>query len=90
MLCFQNWSQGKARDWLAGGTPLKGNEMTESEVVIMHGELLVGVLDKGHYGNTPYGLVHAVYEVGVCISQNYCFDQFFFCRFTAAQLLASC
>ncbi|ELU12458.1 hypothetical protein CAPTEDRAFT_154177 [Capitella teleta] len=59
----KNWSQGKARDWLAGGTPLKGNEMTESEVVIMHGELLVGVLDKGHYGNTPYGLVHAVYEI---------------------------
>ena len=37
--------------------------MSESEVVIQHGELLVGVLDKGHYGNTPYGLVHAVYEV---------------------------
>ena len=38
--------------------------MSESEVVISQGELLVGVLDKGHYGNTPYGMVHCFYEVG--------------------------
>lgn len=37
--------------------------MTEAEVVIRNGELLVGVLDKMHYGATPYGLVHCVYEV---------------------------
>ena len=37
--------------------------MSESEVVIREGELMVGVLDKGHYGNTPYGLVHCFYEV---------------------------
>ena len=37
--------------------------MSESEVVIRKGELLVGVLDKAHYGNTPYGLIHSVYEV---------------------------
>lgn len=60
---IQNWSKEPARSWLAGGTPLHGNAMSESEVVIHQGELLVGVLDKGHYGNTPYGLVHAVYEV---------------------------
>jgi DNA-directed RNA polymerase I subunit RPA1 len=46
-----------------GGTPLSGNDMTESEVVIRQGELLCGVLDKKHYGATPYGLVHCVYEV---------------------------
>ncbi len=38
-------------------------EMGESRVVIQDGELLVGVLDKGHYGATTYGLVHSCYEV---------------------------
>ena len=37
--------------------------MSESEVVIRAGELLVGVLDKADYGNTRYGLVHSCYEV---------------------------
>lgn len=46
-----------------GGTELKGNEMSESEVVIRQGELLVGVLDKRHYGSTPYGLVHSMFEL---------------------------
>lgn len=32
-------------------------------MVIRGSELLCGVLDKGHYGNTPYGLVHCCYEV---------------------------
>ena len=41
----------------------KGIEMSETEVVIRQGELLVGVLDKGHYGPTQYGLVHCCYEV---------------------------
>ena len=59
----QNWQNAEARAWRAGGTPLQGEQMTESEVVIRRGELLVGVLDKAHYGNTPYGLVHACYEV---------------------------
>ena len=39
--------------------------MSESEVIIRQGELLVGVMDKAHYGNTPYGLVHCFYEVCV-------------------------
>ena len=37
--------------------------MSESEVVIHQGELLVGILDKAHYGATAYGLVHSCYEV---------------------------
>ena len=39
------------------------NNMTESEVVIRSGHLVVGVLDKAHYGASPYGLVHCCYEV---------------------------
>jgi len=42
---------------------LHGNNMTESEVVILSGHLVVGVLDKAHYGASPYGLVHSCYEV---------------------------
>lgn len=37
--------------------------MTEAEVIIRRGELLVGILDKTHYGSTPYGLVHCIYEL---------------------------
>jgi DNA-directed RNA polymerase I subunit RPA1 len=49
---------------LAGGTPLKNlNDMSEAEVIIQHSELLCGVLDKKHYGATPFGLVHCIYEV---------------------------
>ncbi len=59
----QTWMNGKSRVWLAGGDPLVEGNMSESEVVIRQGQLLVGVLDKGHYGNTPYGLVHCCYEV---------------------------
>ena len=43
----KDWQNGTARQWKAGGTPLlKVQSMTESEVIIRHGELLVGVLDK--------------------------------------------
>jgi DNA-directed RNA polymerase I subunit RPA1 len=49
---------------IAGGTPLKNqNDMSEAEVIIQHSELLCGVLDKKHYGATPFGLVHCIYEV---------------------------
>lgn len=34
-----------------------------SQVVIRQGELLVGVLDKAHYGSSAYGLVHCCYEL---------------------------
>ena len=37
----------------------------ESDVIIRQGELLCGVLDKGHYGPTPFGLVHSCYEVSL-------------------------
>uniref|UniRef100_M3ZP94 DNA-directed RNA polymerase subunit n=1 Tax=Xiphophorus maculatus TaxID=8083 RepID=M3ZP94_XIPMA len=37
--------------------------MCESQVVIRQGELLVGVLDKAHYGSSAYGLVHCCYEL---------------------------
>lgn len=57
------WQTAKSRKWTAGGTLLEGNDMTEAEVIIRHGELLVGILDKNHYGATPYSLVHCMYEL---------------------------
>ena len=33
------------------------------QVVIRQGQLLCGVLDKAHYGPTPFGLVHCCHEV---------------------------
>lgn len=56
------WQKQPSRPWKAGGT-LKDNDMSEAEVVIRKGELLSGVLDKTHYGATPYGLVHCMYEL---------------------------
>lgn len=58
------WQTVKTRKWKSGGTPFEDqNTMTESEVIIRNGELLTGVLDKTHYGATPYGLIHCIYEV---------------------------
>lgn len=37
--------------------------MSEAEVIIRKGEILCGILDKTHYGATPYGLVHCMYEL---------------------------
>ncbi|KAI1883829.1 hypothetical protein AGOR_G00236030 [Albula goreensis] len=37
--------------------------MCESQVIVRQGELLVGVLDKAHYGSSAYGLVHCCYEL---------------------------
>lgn len=63
-ISVKDWQSVPARAWKAGGTPLKqANTMTESEVIIQGGELLVGVLDKMHYGSTSYGLVHAFCEL---------------------------
>ncbi|XP_028271640.1 DNA-directed RNA polymerase I subunit RPA1 [Parambassis ranga] len=39
------------------------DKMCDSQVVIRQGELLVGVLDKAHYGSSAYGLVHCCYEL---------------------------
>ncbi|CAH0691686.1 unnamed protein product [Spodoptera exigua] len=58
------WQKTPPRPWKAGGTPFTNpNTMTEAEVIIRKGELLCGVLDKTHYGATPYGLVHCMYEL---------------------------
>ncbi|GAB0098582.1 DNA-directed RNA polymerase [Sergentomyia squamirostris] len=57
------WQNTKARQWKAGGTPLEDNAMTEAEVIIRQGELLVGILDKMHYGSTAYSLIHCMYEL---------------------------
>lgn len=57
------WQTQEERPWTAGGTILTDNNMTESEVIIRQGELMVGVLDKTHYGATPYGLIHCMYEL---------------------------
>lgn len=48
---------------LAGGTKLQDNEMTETEVIIRGGDIVAGVLDKTHFGATPHGLIHCMYEV---------------------------
>ncbi|VIO94432.1 Uncharacterized protein BM_BM6654 [Brugia malayi] len=37
--------------------------MSESEVVFRQAELLVGVLDKQHYGSTQYGLIHCCWDL---------------------------
>lgn len=58
------WQNTPPRKWKAGGTPFANyNTMSEAEVVIQKGELLSGVLDKTHYGATPFGLVHCMYEL---------------------------
>ncbi|CAG9786553.1 unnamed protein product [Diatraea saccharalis] len=58
------WQKYPPRPWKAGGSKfLNGDNMSEAEVIIRKGELLSGVLDKTHYGATPYGLVHCMYEL---------------------------
>ncbi|EFA05003.1 DNA-directed RNA polymerase I subunit RPA1-like Protein [Tribolium castaneum] len=58
------WQTAPPRKWKGGGSRfVNPNTMSEAEVVIRGGELLVGVLDKTHYGATPYGLVHCMYEL---------------------------
>ncbi|KFB45117.1 hypothetical protein ZHAS_00013038 [Anopheles sinensis] len=67
-LSNKHWCIHPARPWQYGGTPLGDGEMSESEVHIRAGELLCGILDKNHFGATPYGLIHCMYELygGVC------------------------
>ncbi|CAK1554227.1 unnamed protein product [Leptosia nina] len=57
------WQKQQPRPWAAGGSPLASNDMSEAQVIIRKGELLCGVLDKTHYGATPYGLVHCMNEL---------------------------
>lgn len=63
-ISVKDWQRVPSREWKAGGTPLSNaNSMSESEVIFRRGELLVGVLDKMHYGATSYGLIHAFSEL---------------------------
>ena len=57
------WILEPPRPWKAGGTPLQGINMTESEFVVRNGELCVGILDKNQFGPTPYSLVHLFCEL---------------------------
>ncbi|XP_043584606.1 DNA-directed RNA polymerase I subunit RPA1 [Bombus pyrosoma] len=64
----KEWQVGKARQWKCGTEFLDPKTMSEAEVIIRNGELLCGVLDKTHYGATPFGLVHCIFELygGIC------------------------
>ena len=73
VLSFQAWIVEEPCEWKGGGTPFDDpNTMSEAEVIIRDGELLCGVLDKSHYGATPYGLVHCMYEV----TSSFCLQDF--------------
>ncbi|KAN0015434.1 hypothetical protein ACTFIU_008165 [Dictyostelium citrinum] len=42
----------------------KGMEITrDSHVIIRQNEMVAGILDKGHFGASSYGLVHTCYEL---------------------------
>ena len=43
--------------------PFDSTYMNESYVLIREGNLLVGVLDKAHYGSSSFSLVHCCYEL---------------------------
>lgn len=60
---MQEWRQCEEREMKYGGI-ITGDNMSESAVIFRSGELLSGVLDKVNLGATPYGLIHAFYEVG--------------------------
>lgn len=51
------------QNWQTVGYAEPKFDLSDSHVVFRNCELLVGVLDKAHYGPTPYGLVHCFYEV---------------------------
>lgn len=59
----KEWQVETPRRWKYGIEFKNPTIMSEAEVVIRHGELLCGVLDKMHYGATSYGLIHCVYEL---------------------------
>ncbi|XP_076749150.1 RNA polymerase I subunit RpI1 [Xylocopa sonorina] len=65
------WQTEKPRRWKCGIEFSNPKTMSEAEVIIKNGELLCGVLDKTHYGATPFGLVHCVFELygGTCSSK---------------------
>ncbi|XP_076647337.1 RNA polymerase I subunit RpI1 [Halictus rubicundus] len=64
----KEWQTAKPRSWKCGVEFSDPKTMSEAEVVIRNGELLSGILDKTHYGATPFGLIHCVFELygGAC------------------------
>ncbi|XP_076181654.1 RNA polymerase I subunit RpI1 [Ptiloglossa arizonensis] len=64
----KEWQITKARRWKCGTEFSDPKVMSEAEVIIRNGELLCGVLDKTHYGATPFGLIHCIFELygGAC------------------------
>jgi DNA-directed RNA polymerase I subunit RPA1 len=54
-----NWSNKYRRNDVNSWSDV----MSESYVLIRHGHLLSGVLDKAHYGSSSYSLVHCCYEL---------------------------
>ncbi|XP_071449900.1 DNA-directed RNA polymerase I subunit RPA1 isoform X2 [Hetaerina americana] len=79
----KDWGCGQPRGWWAsGGRYQVGvlDSMSEANVVVRKGELLCGVLDKMHYGATPYGLVHCMNELyggSVSLDILSCFSKLF-------------
>uniref|UniRef100_A0AC35TWK5 DNA-directed RNA polymerase subunit n=1 Tax=Rhabditophanes sp. KR3021 TaxID=114890 RepID=A0AC35TWK5_9BILA len=66
--------------WTVKGHAAPELNMSESEIVFRQGELLVGVLDKAHFGATQYGLIHCCYELyghKVATSILSCFSRLF-------------
>ncbi|XP_076249165.1 RNA polymerase I subunit RpI1 [Calliopsis andreniformis] len=59
----KEWQVAKPRRWKCGTEFSNPKTMSEAEVIIRNGELLCGVLDKTHYGATPFGFVHCVFEL---------------------------
>uniref|UniRef100_A0A158Q757 DNA-directed RNA polymerase subunit n=1 Tax=Elaeophora elaphi TaxID=1147741 RepID=A0A158Q757_9BILA len=49
--------------WKVEDHPAPKFDMSESEVIFRQAELLVGVLDKQHYGSTQYGLIHCCWDL---------------------------
>ncbi|KYN44618.1 DNA-directed RNA polymerase I subunit RPA1 [Trachymyrmex septentrionalis] len=66
----KEWQTEIPRRWKCGTEFKNSMTMSEAQVIIRHGELLCGVLDKMHYGATPYGLIHCIYELYGAICAN--------------------
>ncbi|CAG5085409.1 Similar to Polr1a: DNA-directed RNA polymerase I subunit RPA1 (Mus musculus) [Cotesia congregata] len=59
----QAWINQPPRAWKCGEQFKDEKTMSEAEVILRGGELLCGIIEKTHYGATPYGLIHCVYEL---------------------------
>ncbi|XP_066591152.1 DNA-directed RNA polymerase I subunit RPA1 [Prorops nasuta] len=59
----KEWEVQEPRPWKSGTPFSNPKTMSEAEVVIRNGQLLCGVLDKTHYGATPFGLIHCIFEL---------------------------